>query len=137
MRVVQQGRIAAELMMTATFEGFSPNGVTVVDGLEVPAFVSEGSTAGKFQGSSASSRDTTFRTVTVGGVPRPVLAGGLHLPIAAPVPRAGDQGVGWEYVCTAVGPEGDPALMGRRFLVVSVPTKSFATARRLDVVEVD
>jgi hypothetical protein len=30
----------------------------------------------------------------------------------------------------------DPALLGRRFQVVSVPAKSFATARRLDVVEV-
>jgi hypothetical protein len=52
------------------------------------------------------------------------------------VPTAGDQGIGWEYLCTAVGAHDDPTLLGRRFLVVNAPAKSFATARRLDVVEV-
>jgi hypothetical protein len=52
------------------------------------------------------------------------------------VPTAGDQGIDWEYLCTAVGAHDDPTLLGRRFLVVNAPAKSFATARRLDVVEV-
>jgi len=98
---------------------------------------SAGETAGKFQGPSRASADAYARPVTVGGVARLVLEGALHIPIGAAVPRAGQPGVGWEYECTAVGPDSDPSLLGRRFLVVGVPAKTFATARRLDVVEVD
>lgn len=122
--------------MTLTFTAYSPNGFTTVDGIEVPAFADEGSTPGKMQGGSVSTSDTATRTVTVGGVSRVVLAGGLHIPISSDVPTAGDQGIGWEYLCTAVGAHDDPTLLGRRFLVVNAPAKSFATARRLDVVEV-
>lgn len=131
-----RGRLAAEAEMTLTFTPYSPNGYTTVSGLEVPAYASHTSTRGKVQGGSASTTDTVTRYVTIGGVERPVLAGGLHIPISATVPKAGDQGVGWEYLCTAVGTYDDPALLNRRYLVVSVPAKSFATARRLDVVEV-
>lgn len=122
--------------MTLTFTAYSPNGFTTVSNLQVPAYASEGLTAGKVQGGTASTRDPVTRTVTIGGVVRPVLEGGLHIPISATVPMAGDRGIGWEYLCTAVGPNDDPALLNRRYLVVSVPAKSFATARRLDVVEV-
>jgi hypothetical protein len=107
-----------------------------VNGLEVPAYATEGTTPGKIQGGSASTADTATEFVTVGGVRRPLLRGGLHIPISAPVPVAGDRGIGWEYACTAVASPGDPALVGRRYLVWSVPAKLYATARRLDVVEV-
>jgi hypothetical protein len=124
-------------MMTLTFTAYSPNGTTTDgDGYEVPAYASEGATPGKVQGPSSSTADTPTRTVNVGGAERPVLAAGLHIPVAAPVPLAGLYGIGWEYLCTAVGPNDDPALLNRRYLVVGVPAKSFATARRLDVVEV-
>lgn len=122
--------------MTDRFTVYSPNGYTTVDGLEVRAFTTEGTTLGKVQASSAQSGDTATRTVTVGAVSRPVLSGGLHIPISADLPVAGDPGVGWEYECTAVGDVSDASLVGRRYLVVGVPGKSFATARRLDVVEV-
>lgn len=122
--------------MTLTFTAYSPNGYTTVSNLKVPAYADQGSTPGKVQGGAASTRDPVSRTVMVGGVERPVLEGGLHIPLSAPVPKAGDRGIGWEYLCTAVGPLDDPALLNRRYLVVSVPAKSFATARRLDVVEV-
>lgn len=122
--------------MTLTLTPYAPNGFTTVSGLEVQAYTTHTATSGKFQGGSASTADAATRTVTVGDVARPVLAGGLHIPIAATVPKAGEQGKGWEYAVTAVGPDDDPALLGRRFLVVSVPAKSFATARRLDVAEV-
>ena len=81
--------------------------------------------------------DSGTRYVNIGGVERPVIDGGLHIPLSAPVPVASEQrGQGWEYEVTALGPADDPALLGRRYLVISVPAKSFATARRLDVVEV-
>ena len=122
--------------MTLTLATYSPNGTTPNgDGYEVPAYASEGSTPGKVQGGSAATADAATRTVEVGGVVRPVLEAGLHIPISADLPTAGLYGVGWEYEVTAVGAYDDPTLLGRRFLVVSAPAKSFATARRLDVVE--
>ena len=69
--------------------------------------------------------------MTVGGVERPVVEGGLHLPLDAELPA-----IGWHDICTAVGPSSDPALLGRRWEVVDVPAKSYATARRLDVAQI-
>lgn len=122
--------------MTLTLTAYSPDGFTIVGGIETQAYAAEGTTRGKLQGSSASVADAATRMVTVGGVSRPVLAGGLHVPVSADLPVAGDRGVGWEYEVTAIDSHDDPTLLGRRFLVVGVPAKSFATARRLDVVEV-
>jgi hypothetical protein len=65
---------------------------------------------------------------------RPVVEGGLHIPIDSPVPAVGKYGVGWEYVLTDLGPLTDPSLLNSRWLVVDAPAKSYATARRLDVV---
>jgi hypothetical protein len=129
-------RAEAEAAMTLTFTVHSPNGYTTVSGLKVPAYADQGSTPGKVQGGAVSTRDPVSRMVVIGGVERPLLEGGLQIPISATVPKGGDRGVGWEYLCAAVGPLDDPALLNRRYLVVSVPAKSFATARRLDVVEV-
>lgn len=122
--------------MTLTLAAYSPNGHTTNgDGYQVPTFTSEGSTAGKVQGGSQATQDTATRFVKIGEVDRPVISAGLHIPISAPVPTAGHPGHGWEYLVTAVGDVDDPTLVGTRYLVVGVPTKSFATARRLDVVE--
>lgn len=101
-----------------------------VDGLDEQTWVEQDVTRGKVSGRSRDS-DTNTRTVTIGGVERVVAEGGLHLPLDAELPA-----IGWEYVCTAVGPSSDPSLLGRRWRVVDVPAKSYATARRLDVVEV-
>lgn len=132
-----RGRAAAEALMTLNLSAHSPDGVDQdADDYDVPAFVNEGVTRGKVQAGSSAGKDTSTRYVRLGEVERPVLAGGLHIPLSAPVPTAGEQrGIGWEYQVTAVGPSDDPALLGKRFLVVEVPSKSFATARRLDVIE--
>lgn len=123
--------------MTLTLTAYSPNGTTTDgDGYDVSAFTNEGSTRGKVQGGTLAGADTNTRFVRIGEVDKPILEGGLHIPIAADVPEPGRKGSGWEYLVTAVGPLDDPALLGRRYLVVDVPAKSFATARRLDVVEV-
>lgn len=130
-------RREAESLMTLTLAAYSPTGgyVTNADGFEVPAFSPEGATFGKVQGGSQAGKDTPTRSISIGGVERPVLSAGLHIPLGAKVPLPGEQrGIGWEYEITAVG-DADPALMGRRFLVVAVPVKSYATARRLDVIE--
>lgn len=124
-------------MMTLTLAAYSPNGTTTdANGYKVPAFTTGTPTVGKVQGSSSSTRDAATRTVTIGDVPRPVLEAGLHIPVSATVPAAGEErGKGWEYVVTAIGTYDDPALLNKRYLVVGVPSKSKATARRLDVVE--
>lgn len=139
---IARGQAAAEALFGCTFEAYAPSGKNIVDGLQVQQYQLQPftgeveGTPGKVQGGAASTRDPVSRTITIGGVARPVLEGGLHIPISAPVPKAGDRGIGWEYKCTAVVAPGDPALVGRWFLVVSVPAKTYATARRLDVVEV-
>lgn len=124
--------------MTLTLAAYSPNGTTKDENdYDVPVYASEGSTPGRIQSGSRAGGDTPTRYVTIGGVARPVLSGGLHIPISAPVPVASEQrGAGWEYEVTAIGSADDPALLGRRYLVVGAPAKSHATARRLDVVEV-
>jgi len=103
---------------------------TTVDGLQEQTWVHQGETPGKVAGRSRQG-DTNTRTETVGDVQRPVMEGGLHIPLSAPLPA-----IGWEFECTAVGPSSDPSLLGRRWRVVDVPAKSYATARRLDVVDV-
>lgn len=133
----------AESMMTLTFTAYSPNGTTTdADGYEVQQYVDEGQTPGKVQGGSQAGKDTQTRYVNVGGTERPVLEGGLHIPLDrflfdGLLIVAGEQrGIGWEFEVYSIGPADDPALLGRRYLVVEVPAKSFATARRLSVVEV-
>lgn len=129
----------AQSLMTLTLAVYSPAGlVPGPGGYDVPGFNPEGQTFGKVQAESQAGGDTATRYVKIGGTDRPVLAGGLHIPITAKVPTPGEErgqvGGAWEYLVTAVGPFDDLALLGRRYLVVSVPAKSYATARRLDVV---
>lgn len=123
-------RARADGMFLDTFTAYAFETITI-DELQVQDWVGQGATSGKIAGPSAQAGDTNTRTVTVGGVERPVVEGGLHIPLSAPLPA-----IGWEYVCTAVGDASDPALLNRRWRVVDVPAKSYATARRLDVVEV-
>lgn len=132
-------RAEAEAMMTLTVVAHVPTGGFTTDaaGYQVPAYSTRTPHRAKAQDGSQAGSDGATRYVNIGGVERPVLTGGLHISIGAPVPVASEQrGQGWEYVVTAVGAVDDPALLGRRFLVVGVPIKSYATARRLDVVEV-
>ncbi|WP_436702403.1 DUF6093 family protein [Nocardioides sp. BYT-33-1] len=137
---IMAGRQAAEAQMTLTLAAYSPAGlVPDADGYKVPTFNPEGQTFGKIQGGTRSSKDTATRYVKIGDVERPVIEAGLHISIGAKVPAAGEQrgqvGGAWEYVVLAVGAGDDPALLGRRFMVIAVPAKSKATARRLDVIE--
>lgn len=121
--------------MTLTLAAYSPSDTltTNAEGFEVPGYAPEGTTVGKVAGASRDS-DTNARSEQIGGVDRPVVQGGLHIPIGAPVPTMGRYRLGWEYVVTAVGPSDDPALLDSRWLVVDSPAKSRATARRLDVI---
>lgn len=128
-------RAEAESLMLDTFTAYRPNGTTLnAAGMEVPAYLLVGTTTGKVQGRSRDS-DTNTRTQSVGGVDRPVIEGGLHIPVDSTAPMLGPKGVGWEYVLTAAGPLTPPDLVGSRWLVVDSPAKSFMTARRLDVVK--
>lgn len=125
------GRRAAERLMTDTFAAYSPAGVTEdADHMQTTGYTPEGSTFGRCH-AGVRLQTVGSPTVTIGGVERPVLEGGLRIPISAPVPE-----VDWEYLMTAAGPATDPALVGRRWHVVGLQADSFATARRLDVVEV-
>lgn len=103
-----------------------------VDGLDTDTRPERYVTPGKVQGlGGLRGNDPQTRTATVGGVERPVMNGGIHIPISAEAPA-----VGWQLVVTAVGPASDPALLGRVYEVVESPAKSYATSRRLDVVEI-
>jgi len=122
-------RAEAESLMQDTFTAYAFETIKV-DGLNEQIWVEQYTTPGKVSGRSRDG-DTNTRTVTVGDVERPVVEGGLHIPLSAALPA-----IGWELECVAVGPSSDPSLLGRRWRVVDVPAKSYATARRLDVVEV-
>lgn len=128
-RVLPELRTEAESLMADSFTAYAYT-TTEVDGLREKAWNAQGDTPGKVSGRSRGG-DTQTRTVDIGGVERPVMEGGLHIPLSAPLPA-----IGWQYECVAVGPATDPSLLGRRWQVVDVPAKSHATARRLDVVEV-
>lgn len=122
--------------MADTFTAHAPGQKTTdPDGFETTGYGAVGTIRGKLAGRSRES-DTNTRTVTVGGVDRPVVEGGLHIPVDADLPAAGQHGTGWVYELTTPGPVTDPALAGTWWLVVDVPAKSYATARRLDVVGV-
>lgn len=132
------GRQAAEARMQDTFTPYLPGGTTTDgDGFEVAGYTAGTPTPGRLAGTSAQTRDTNARTVTVGGVERPVVEGGLHIPVSAAAPAMGEYGFGWEYVLTELGPNTPPALLNSRWLVVDTPLKSDQTALRLDVVRID
>lgn len=132
------GRAMAERQMTDTFTIYRPNGTSLdASGMETPAYAPVGSTLGKIQSRSSglgNAGDTTVRTQNVGGVDRPVIEAGIHVPVDSPAPVLGSKGVGWEYVLTTPGPSTPAELIGSRWLVVDSPAKSAMTARRLDVV---
>lgn len=100
------------------------------DGEEEPVYADEFTTRCRVGGPNRA--DTpTVRTVEIGGVERPVIEGGLRLPVGVPAVRRG-----WLFEITAVGGTSDPRLVGRKYLIQDDPVKTSATARRLDVVEV-
>lgn len=129
----------AEGLMLDEFDVYSPDPdgeTTDAEGFAVPGYMPEAPVMGRIAGPSAQSRDTNTRTVTIGGTERPVVEGGLHIPISADAPAAGEYGAGWEYELVNLGPTTDPSLLYSRWLVVDAPAKSAATARRLDVVRI-
>lgn len=130
------GRRAAESLMLDTFTAYAPTTSPTLDadGMETPGYAVVSTTLGKITGGSRQSSDTASREIRVGGVSREVVEGGLHLPVDADSPTAGDLGAGWEYELTTLGPTTPAELLGSRWLVVDAPAKSYMTARRLDVV---
>jgi hypothetical protein len=136
-------RAEAASMWIDTFTAYRPGAPTKdADGYDVPGFASQGSTPGKVRSRSGRALSSETRMVNIGGSDRPVLEGGLHIPVDAFVDgsnkvliAAGDRGVGWEFVCTAIG-AGSSGSVGARFLVVGTGLETFQTARRLDVVQV-
>jgi hypothetical protein len=122
--------------MRDTFTAYAPlpEPVLDADGMETTDYTTVGTTPGKITGGSQQSADTATRKIRVGGVAREVVEGGLHLPVGADTPTAGDLGSGWEYELTELGPTTPDDLLGSRWLVVDAPAKSYMTARRLDVV---
>lgn len=133
----------AESLMTLELAAYSPTGekTTDADGYKIPAYADEGTTPGKVQSGSRAGGDTATRYIDVGGVERPVIEGGLHIPLdrfvldGLLIQASEQRGQAWEFEVFAVGPADDPALLGRRYMVVAAPAKSYATARRLDVIE--
>lgn len=132
-----RGRVAAESLMVDTFAAYAPGAeVTKANGLPGVGYSLQYTTAGKATGRpralEAKDNRTTF--VMVGKTKRPVIRGGLAIPMSKALPVAGDFGFGWEFECTAVATTSDPNLVGQRFLVVGISVRTYQTARRLDVV---
>lgn len=136
---VIRGRRAAESLMTLTLRWYRPDGYLPdgPNGVEQLQFLDLGTTPGKVQGPTSSQADAATTFVKVGEVDRPLMRSGAHIPIGAFLPKAGEHGRGWECVVESAPAPADPSLVGRRYRVHNVPAKSSATARRLDVVEVD
>lgn len=127
-------REVAESTYEDTFTAYVPGEPAKdPDGMETPTYIAAGTTVGKIQGPSRDS-DVNARTISIGGIERDLLVGGLHIPAGAPAPTAGDIGTGWEYELTTAGRMTPADLQGSRWLVVDSPAKSYMTARRLDVV---
>src|SRR5687768_14794584 len=100
-------RSVAEARMTDEFDVYSPDPgaeTTNAEGFIVPGYATENPVMGRIAGPSMQSRDTNTRTVTIGGTERQVVEGGLHIPISADAPAAGEYGAGWEYELVATGP---------------------------------
>jgi hypothetical protein len=126
--------MAAESLMLDTFTAYAPTGKTKnADGMEVAGYAVRGTTPGKVQSRSREG-DTSARRVSVGGADRPVVEGGIHVPVDGLAPVGGNLGVGWELVLTTPGPMTPAELTDSRWLVIDSPAKSYMTARRLDVV---
>lgn len=137
MAALLRGRALAEELMVDTFVAYAPGAeVTKANGLKGVGYAAQYTTPGKASGRPRAlvSKDTTSRYVMVGQTKRPLIAGGLAIPMSKTIPVAGDFGFGWEFECTAVHEDSDPNLVGMRYLVVSVSARTYQTARRLDVV---
>lgn len=126
-------RRQAEALMTDSGVMCRPTGRTAqnADGEEEQVYEDVFASPCKIQGPSTASRDTASRTVNIGGVDRPVIEGGLHIPVDKPATEHG-----WVFELTRVGALSDIRLLGKKYMVVNDPVKSNATARRIDVVEV-
>lgn len=139
--ILPELRQQAESQMADTFRAYSP-GMGKVNGLDETTYTDEGETPGRLKGDA--SIDTVTRTLTIGDSRLPIIDGGLRIPIDQFVAADGtlaivaseQRGTAWEFECVAVGPKSDPAMLGSRWMVVNVPVGSYATARRMDVVEV-
>lgn len=130
-------RAHAQTLMLDRFDAYAPGTITEdADGMEQRGYTLVASDVpGKLGGPSRDS-DPQGRPETVGGIQRRIVGAGLHLPVSAAQPVAGERGIGWEYVLTAAGPNTPAELVGSRWLVLEAPVKSHMTARRLTVVEV-
>lgn len=73
--------------------------------------------------------EVTGRTVTLGGVEYVVLEGGINIPVATGELRAGDEGV----IATVAGTS--DTTVGDVYRIVGFGGRTWATKRRLDVVE--
>lgn len=123
------GRAAAAATYGDTFTPYTYTWTTV-DGLDVQTWVAGDTTLGKIPNNVSTGAASNARTVTIGGIERVVIEGGLHLPwSASPV-------VGMEYVLTTLGPTTHPSMLNKRYHVVETHPTSAMTAWRLDVVDV-
>lgn len=123
-------RADAESLMVDTIAFRRPGATTTdADGLQVRGhtalFTTKCEVTGRGQGEVAG------RTVRIGEVEHVVLEGGINIPVTGGELRDGDEGV-----ITAIGPDTDQTVLGNVYRVVGFGGRTWATKRRLDVVEV-
>lgn len=127
---VNAGRRAAEARMTDAGRALRQDGTTPgPNGTEDPNYVEQFTAPCRIAGQGGRTSPVS-RTVTIGGVEREVIEGGLHLPVSADILVPG-----WIWEVTAVGEGSDPALVGKQYRVERLAVQSHATAHRYDVVE--
>lgn len=131
--MLARGRaMANELMLDELTFGHMAPGDDPDTGLEVDTFTADWTSPGQVTGGSRGA-DQVVRTVTIGGVERSVIAGGLKIP--ADRPETVKAGV---YVkVTGLAPMSPTHLLGRLYRIEGESTTSHETARRFDVVEVN
>lgn len=128
--LMSEAREFADARMVDTFAcRFRGTGATQNEGTgrELPVWETRFTTAGRL---AARSGTPGTHVVDVAGVQIAQASLELHLPISAPPAHQGD-------VFECLTAEDDDQLVGLAYRVVGPSAKSQATARRLDVVEVD
>lgn len=127
-----RAQAASTMLDTLAFGTIVRGAQDPTTGLEADVFVATFTTKGKIAGASQGGADLAVRMVDIGGVQRPVITGGVHIPFD----RTNAVPSGMLVKVMTLGPRSPHHLLGRLYRIEGESVKSYETARRFDVVEV-
>lgn len=102
-----------------------------VTGLEEPTYETAFTSLCAVRGPSATTHEPVAQTVEIGGIRRTVIKAGIELPVTDDELKPKQR-----IVITTLGPRDDPALLGKKFIIVGFTGTSNEVVRPVDVVEV-